>query len=317
MGLQELNIVFFEGVPGSGKSTQAQWIEVNLIRQGYDVCWRHEGDVQHPLNWWEPEPDFDFQTYLLDVENTMQHSRDRWRDFTQQVQQNNTLTLLEAWPFLNCVSVFVMADVPESALFDYWSDIRKMLSPLNTKLIYFVQPDLRAALNRVNEIRGDAWQKNLYGLMERIPFCANRGLVGFECVATLWETHQAVIRRMCDDFPGEICDIDITANSWKASRASMLDFLNVKADAAPQPNLSTFTGTYAGENCRVTVSQRDHALILSEGDTEAPLVWIRDNRFYYQADPVVCVFGPDGTLRVDRSRWGAEVRILKAAENPS
>ncbi len=210
-----------------------------------------------------------------------------------------------------------MADIPESALFDYWSDVRRMLSPLSAKLIYFEKPDLLAAQKRVHKIRGEAWQKSLYGFMERIPFCANRGLVGFECVTTLWETHQGIIRRMCDDFPGEICDIDITANSWEVNRASMLDFLNIRTDNTSQPDLSTFTGTYAGENCRMTISQRDNTLILSDGNMETPLVWIRDNQFYYQADPVICVFGTDGTLRVDRTRWGAEVRILKVVEKSS
>jgi hypothetical protein len=316
MTLHELDIIFFEGVPGSGKSTQAQWLEVNLIRQGHKARWYQEGDSQHPLNWWNVTPDFDWLPYLMDVENTMRHSRDKWRQFTQRARQNNTLTLLEAWPFLNCVSIFVMADASEKALFDYWNDVRQMLAPLNAKLIYFDQPDLRTALMRINSIRGDAWQKQLYSTMERFPFCANRGLVGLDGVVTLWETHQRIIRRMCDDFPGEIHRIDITANSWATNRSKLLGFLNIEADNTPPPVLHSFTGTYASENCQVTISQHHHNLILREGDMETSLVWIGDNQFYYQAVPIICVFDPDGTLHIDSTRCGGETRILNIVQNP-
>ena len=44
-------LVVIDGLPGSGKTPTAQWLELQLRRNQVDARWLHEADIPHPL-WW-------------------------------------------------------------------------------------------------------------------------------------------------------------------------------------------------------------------------------------------------------------------------
>jgi adenylate kinase family enzyme len=49
----DTKLIILDGLPGSGKSTTAQWLELQLQRNGFDAQWYWEGDVPHPQWWYE------------------------------------------------------------------------------------------------------------------------------------------------------------------------------------------------------------------------------------------------------------------------
>jgi hypothetical protein len=49
----DTKLIVLDGLSGSGKSTFCQWLELQLRRNGRSARWLHEGDIDHPLHWWD------------------------------------------------------------------------------------------------------------------------------------------------------------------------------------------------------------------------------------------------------------------------
>ena len=57
-------LALVEGLPGSGKSTTAQWLAHQAERQAQPVRWIHEGEWPHPVVGPEPIPTGSWREHL-------------------------------------------------------------------------------------------------------------------------------------------------------------------------------------------------------------------------------------------------------------
>src|SRR5262249_31132645 len=55
------NLILVDGLPGSGKSTTAQLVWLQLVRSGYDASWFFEHQSSHPIYKYD-DPENTFQT---------------------------------------------------------------------------------------------------------------------------------------------------------------------------------------------------------------------------------------------------------------
>jgi hypothetical protein len=106
-------LILVDGLPGSGKSTTAQWLELQLRRNGFAAHWIHEANVPHPL--WFGGIDGSRFT-LPDFERTtpgalIQSGLDKWRRFTDTVRASDTIYVVESYPFLNAMGILLWGDI--------------------------------------------------------------------------------------------------------------------------------------------------------------------------------------------------------------
>jgi thymidylate kinase len=310
----ETQLILFEGLPGSGKSTQAQWLEVQLKHRGIPAHWHWEGDVNHPLNWFLGEwwlPDFDMMHSFADLPATIQRCLANWERFVQAARESETLAILENWPFLNSVFMFIQGGADMDSLRAFARDMQQIIAPLNPALIYFHQSETRQALQRILEIRGPNFERELFHNMSRFPFCSQRDLADFECVAALWEAHQALMAELLPGYAPHQMGLDVTSEAWLDYRQVMLSFLKVtEPTQTSAPNFNALAGKYQGER-QLDIRLEAGVLVAYEQSKATPLIWLEDYRFYWQGLPITITFESNGTgLRIDSTRVFGQIVSL-------
>lgn len=143
------NLIIVEGLPGSGKSTTAAMIAHELNKKGKKVICIDEGAHEHPADY----ADYDFP----DFETERMKILERWRSFTEK-SDNNTIYVFNCIflqnPMCETMMRFGMDDTDS---LKYISEISEIIKPLNPVIIYINQPDVKAAINRVIDERGNDW----------------------------------------------------------------------------------------------------------------------------------------------------------------
>ena len=210
----DTNIIVIDGLPGLGKSTTAQWLELQLQRNQINARWLQEAEVPHPLWWYEQwngtrylPPDYDHIPMATFIETSLE----RWADFAAFAGASGTVYVVESAFSMNAVSMFLMGDARPAVLLDYARQVQTIVSDLNPILIYFYPADVTAALYRICAKRGPAFENELVRNMERFPYLKRRGLKGLDGVAVLWQAICEVTNVLFDEYTIRKLDIgDLT-----------------------------------------------------------------------------------------------------------
>lgn len=317
---QPTKLILVDGLSGSGKSVQAQWLEVELRRRAVPVRWFWEAEIDHPLywfsGWWRPE--FDLADHLQDIPAALAQSLARWEPFVQAALAAPTVTILDGFPLLNTIGLLLCGDPPDELLLAYARRLQALIAPLVPALIYLYQPDVRVALRRILAIRGMDFERVLFRNFSHFPFCARRGLADFECLAQTWTRNQALVGQLLPGYAARQIVIDITRQSWAASRQQISAFLELPPDtAASAVDAAPCAGAYRGTRAVDVRCQDDGTLVAEENGLTTPLIHVEGMTFYRQALPVTYTFAAEGRTRrliIDARRMAEGVETLTRAD---
>ena len=172
------NLIIVEGLPGCGKSTTAAMIAEELKRKEKRVFFFDEGE-EHPADY----KDYDFPDYETEREKILT----KWREFVRNYDRNAVYVF-------NCV--FLQNPMCETMMrFDmgyeqsraYISEIAEIIKPLHPVIVYLDRPDIRTAIGRVLDERGDEWLNAVIGYHTEQGYGKRKGLSGYdgylECLA--------------------------------------------------------------------------------------------------------------------------------------
>lgn len=212
-------LIVIDGLPGSGKSTTAEWLTHQLHQNGVDAYWLKETHTSHPLWWYDfwngidyLVPDFDNIPIELFIETSIK----KWMDFAALAKTSDKLYVAESVFFQNAVAMFFMGGAPSALLMEYAREVQKITSGLNPTLIYFYQNDIAGALRRICNLRGKEFEEELFSNMERCPCLKQRGLRGFEGVTTLWQEIRKLTDVLFDEYAFPKLGIENSEGNWSS-----------------------------------------------------------------------------------------------------
>lgn len=254
-GLAWPTLVFVEGLPGSGKSTTAQWIAHEMEARGRPSRWIYEEETPHPV--FGATRDTSWKDLLT-------HRLSSWAAFAATVRVSEAVTVVDSAFLQSSVASMLRRNLEPDTILTYLDRVADMVRPLQPALVYFLEADSDAAFRRICERRGMAWTLFHLSASDGMAWTRMRGLSGFDGLLAYWREHA----RVCDAAVSRSRLRTLTVGSgigdWSARRHRIAEFLGLPwppRGAPSETDLARFVGVYRSETGRqACVSVRNDAL---------------------------------------------------------
>lgn len=226
----DTKLIVIDGLPGSGKTTTAEWLTKHLEQQNIRVWYLPEYDTAHPLWWyryWDSSdyltPDFD----NIPIETFIETSLIKWRSFVDSIHESDQQVLAESVFFQDAAAMFLMGGAAPARLKGYAREVQLIIQDLDPVLIYFRQKDVSNALQRICAVRGRDFENDLVENMESFPYLKSRNLKGLVGVAALWQDIQELTAPLFDEYKIRKLAVDVSEGNWIAYRQRIINFLEL------------------------------------------------------------------------------------------
>jgi hypothetical protein len=190
------NILFIDGLPGSGKSTAAEAVGGYLSNSRVFA----ETAPNHPLLVAAPDR---MGAAFADIHEI--HSADsfaaaalgRLQSFLESAGYD-VLYVFESHPIQSTVRVLFQLDAPQTTILQFWSDLQDRLAFAQPRLIYFQESNPLQAFKEILRMRGPTWESYLIETFAQSPWMQARALSGVEGADQMLVEYADLIDQLAD-----------------------------------------------------------------------------------------------------------------------
>ena len=219
-------IILIEGLPGSGKTTLAEWICRMLVKSGISTVWFREEQSDHPV----------MDRALRRSAAVPGYGRrcvEKWQAFISSIREHSHFEtfILEGCFFQSTVRFLLEYEHPESEYEFYVVESDAALVHCSTYLIYFTQPDPLTYLQKEIYFRKEpAILSKIIAYTASTPYARSRNLQGpaglqelytdyrFLCDRLLGMTHFPILE--IDTVQHGLPDVQHRIRQWLTQQAS-------------------------------------------------------------------------------------------------
>lgn len=292
-------LVLVEGLPGSGKSTTAQWIGHEMQSQGRPARWVYEQEEPHPVLGSVRGPSASWKDYLA-------ARLSAWASFTAGARNSSTATVMDSTFLQSSIFSTLRRGFDPETILTYVERVADIIRPLDPALVYFLQPDPATAFRRICDARGIAWTLQHINANDGTAWARGRNVSGFDGLVAYWREHSAI----CDAAVGRsrlrTITVDSLSGDWPAHRRAIAEFLGLnESSGAPVPDadLQRYVGRY-----RRQTGPEVHVTLGRGGLVMNGLLW-RGNRLLPRAPHTFVAEAWPFTLTFDVDARGAAARF--------
>jgi hypothetical protein len=295
-------LILIEGLPGSGKSTTAQFISHCLTKSGIDNRWWYEEEKGHPV-------------YVFDSDESMAETIDdlsqgryekviekallSWEHFSKELQSSDTIILVDSCYFGYLTWSLFPMDVSNEIISKYILEVERIISPCNPCLIYFNQNDIYTSLKQICEKRGGNTAERFITNATDSVYGNRRKLSGFNGMVRFWEDYRAFTDQLFTNIDFPKISIANLAGEWQLYLKRILHFLEVPLiinSTITKNEMEGYVGKYSDYEFTCEVYQKDNDLFING----LPIIWPssrllpRDyNLFEVESLPIYLRFLPE------------------------
>jgi hypothetical protein len=171
-------ILFIDGLPGSGKSTAAEAVGGYVSDSRVFV----ETAPDHPLLVGTPDRMGAAFADIHEIHSASSFAAaalGKLESFLESAG-HDVLYVFESHPIQSTVRVLFQLDAPQTTILQFWSDLQDRLAVVQPRLIYFQERNPLQALKEINRKRGPTWESYLVEAFEQSPWMRARALSGVE-----------------------------------------------------------------------------------------------------------------------------------------
>ncbi len=227
-------MIFVDGLPGSGKSTTAEYVAGELEQRGIPCRLLRERETDHPLNvGGDLHPSGRttgarmFATYT--VGSFVEESLGRWNAFVAEAMRSERVNILDSYPFQNSVRVLLQMDADPITLAAYQSRVEEKATGLGPILIYLDPGDAESTVRAVAERRGPAWTDYAIAVVTECPYASSRGLQGMAGAVATLRAYKQLLDEWVGRFPFPKLVLADCHRRWPACHERIRRFLGFRS----------------------------------------------------------------------------------------
>jgi uridine kinase len=166
--------------------------------------------------------------YNLPIEMYEQLIIERWIEFSRQVQMNEEIIILECCFLQNPLTVmFGRFNQTELIVTEFIKRIERIIQPLNPRLIYFHQDDIKKTLNRVIKERPKEWLEHIIWYFTEQGYGKSKGYQGFDGLCEVLKERKRYELDIINLLYLDKLVINNTENDWEHVLKEIRNFLQV------------------------------------------------------------------------------------------
>ena len=198
-------LIFIEGLPGSGKSSLAEWLCQHINAQGTPSTWIPELERGHPV--------IDKATMrTASASGYGDRCIARWAAFSDAVQrlESSSIIILDACLFQSTVRFLVEYERDADEVDRYLPAVEGCLAPISTRIIYLTQTDATEYLEtELVRRKGFETVSRIASYSESTPYAVSRGLEGFAALKSLYAEYRIVCDSMIRNSKLPVLALDV------------------------------------------------------------------------------------------------------------
>ena len=237
--LMDTKLILVDGMPGTGKSTVAQFIYLRLRGGGVPAKWYHE-EATHPVRrFYDAKRHRTWSAYIDDVAA-------RWVRYAKELENRNRIDVLDAALFQNHVRSMLVFDADRGAIRDLVHRIDAVVASICPILIYLrpvgIEKNFRdAARNRGHRML-DLWIE----AHDAYPYTAHFRSTGYAAFIDFWREYEQIVDGIFDSLAMSKLRLSASNGNWHERFAGLGElFDQPKNTHARTPRgFARFTGDY-------------------------------------------------------------------------
>lgn len=236
-------LVLVEGMPGSGKSTTAQWLAGELERQGRPARWVYEQEVPHPVVGPPPVP-------LRDWKEILGRHLAGWSRFAAAVRAGETAVVVDSAFLQTSVAVTLRRNLDGEIIRTFVARIADIIRPLDPAVVYFRAPDAATAFRAICDKRGMAWTLQHISGFDGSAWARTHGASSMGGVLAYWREHAALCDALAAGAGLRALTVGPEVADWPSRRRHIAAFLGLTdppSAGGVVPDLARFVGSYRNE----------------------------------------------------------------------
>jgi hypothetical protein len=233
----ETRLIHVDGIPGSGKSTTAQWIALELRKRTMAADWFMDEHRGNPVTAWGA-PDTD-----LFISRTL----DNWQHFSRAAQSSNTVFVLEGSLFQHILLRLLLADIERPRIHACIHAVGDYIRPLNPAFIHLYQADVALSLRTISAERGAEWAQYMLDGYNQSLYATARHISGFDALVAFYQEYTELLHLLHQELGFKTLMIENTGRDWPVYQAQILQFLSLATIMEEPPGsdyLARFEGRY-------------------------------------------------------------------------
>jgi hypothetical protein len=190
------DILFIDGLPGSGKSTAAEAVGRCVSNSRVFA----ESAANHPLLVGTPDGMGAAFANIQEIHSADSFSAaalERLESFLESAE-SDVLYVFESHPIQSTARVLFQLDAPETTILRFWSDLQDRFAFVQPRLIYFQESDPLQAFKHIVRMRGPTWAGYVIEAFNQSPWMRARGLSGVEGADRMLVAYADLIDRLAD-----------------------------------------------------------------------------------------------------------------------
>ena len=298
----DTRLILVEGLPGSGKSTTAQFIAKCLSDNGIPNKWWYEEEQGHPVYFFNSSEEI--QGVINDLsagkyEDVIDKALKQWEVFCNSLISVEKVLVIDSAFFGYLTWTLFPFGVPHEVIEKYLIEVESMISPFKPSLIYFYQEDIHCSLKEICDKRGGNTQERFIRNATESKYGRDRNLVGFVGMVQFWQEYRSLTDRIFERTTLRKLAIDNSVGNWAEYLSQITEFLKVtetKITYFDPEEVNSIVGIYKNSNVTCEIYQINGELYINSFKGIWPnshLLRRGRNRFEIESLPIQVEFIED------------------------